>query len=405
MSNSFVQARGDFPILRRRINDRPLVYLDSAATSLMPTPVIDQIGRFCAQQPGNVHRSTHLLGEQASGAFEAARATAQRFLNAPHSDQIVFVRGATHGLNLLARALGEGFLGEDDEVVISSLEHHANLIPWQQACRRRGAKLRVAPLDERGDLDLDALDALLGPRTRVVAVTHVSNVFGTINPIRAIVDAAHAVGAVTVVDGAQAPAHLPVDVQQLGCDFYVCSSHKLLGPTGVGLMYGRRAWLERLPPVETGGEMVSEVSWQEASFSALPHRFEAGTPPVAQAIGLAAAIDYLEALGMQAIERHQNELLEYTVERLDACDRVEVIGRPRRRASVVSFNVEGMHPLDVGALLDSQGVAVRAGYHCAQPLMNDLGLQGTVRASVGLYNNRSDIDRLVEAVDLACEFA
>jgi cysteine desulfurase/selenocysteine lyase len=404
MSDVFAQVKGDFAVLKRRVNGRALVYLDSAATSLTPRSVIDRVSDFCTHQPGNVHRSAHTLGQAASDDFEQARRTAQRFLNAPSPEQIVFVRGATHGLNMLARGLGERCLEPGDEVLVSCLEHHANLIPWQQACRRHGAELRVIPLDERGELDLQALEELIGRRTKVMAITHVSNVLGTVNPIRRLVDAGHSVGAVTVVDGVQAPSHLRVDVQELGCDFYICSSHKMLGPTGVGLMYGVSPWLERLPAVETGGEMVQDVTWQEASFADPPHRFEAGTPPVAQAIGLAAAIDYLEGLGMDAVERHQLDLTAYTVAQIAGVEGVKVIGHPTRRVGVVSMSVEGMHPLDVGALLDEQGIAVRAGSHCAQPLMRELGLNGTVRASLGVYNDRTDIDRLVEGLTLAREF-
>lgn len=406
MPDPFAQARRDFEILQRQRDGRGLVYLDSAATSLTPQPVIERVSRFYATQPGNVHRSHHALGSRASDDFEQARRTAQRFLNAAHPDEIVFVRGATHGLNMLARAVGESRLEPGDEVVISALEHHANLVPWQQACRRHRANLRVVPLDARGDIDLQALEDIVGGRTKVLAVTHVSNVLGTVNPIAEMVAVGRAAGAVTVVDGAQAVAHLSVDVDAIGCDFYICSAHKMLGPTGVGLMYGRRAMLERLPPVEFGGEMVREVSWGEASFAEAPQRFEAGTPPVAQAIGLAAAIDYLEAIGMEAIEGHQADLMAYAVERLEGCAGVQIIGDPRRRCGVLSISVDAMDALDVGALLDEQGVAVRAGLHCAQPLVEEeLGLNGTVRASFGLYNHRADVDRLVEALDLAREFA
>ncbi len=405
MAYDLETVRAGFPILQRRVDGRPLVYLDSAATSLMPRVVVDAVADFCSFQPGSVHRSAHSLGEQATTSFEQARWTAQRFLNAQHPHEIVFIRGATHGLNMLARGLGELLLGPGDEVVVSSMEHHANLIPWQQACARHRAELRVARIDARGDLDLDALGELLGARTRVVALTHVSNVLGTVNPVAEVAALARDVGAVTVVDGAQAVGHVEVDVAALGCDFYVCSGHKMLGPTGVGLMYGRSAQLARLPAVETGGGMVDEVSWTQARYVAPPQRFEAGTPPVAQAVGLAAAIACLEQWGVAAIAAHQADVMAYAVERLSDFPGVTLVGQPRQRAAALSFRLDRVHALDVAALLDHQGIAVRAGTHCAQPLMACLGVDSTVRVSLGVYSGRRDIDALVEALGHVAEFS
>ena len=397
--------RAAFPLLARHHGSERFVYLDSAATCLMPSSVIDAVRDFSRNYPGSVHRGSHRLAREATTLYEGVRARVRDFLGAAELAEIIFVRGATQGLNLLARSLGETNLEEGDQVVVSALEHHANLIPWQQACQRHRAQLRILPLDDRGDIDLAAAAQILNARTRIVALTHISNVLGTINPLESLIAMANQVGAITVIDGAQSAGHLPVNLQELNCDFFVASGHKMLGPTGVGILYGRRSALERIRPIETGGAMVTDVTWSEASFAELPYRLEPGTPPAAQVVGLGAAIDFLNLHGLQTLARIEAELTEYALDGLKAIEAVRIVGAPRQRGPLISFLVDGLHSYDLSELLDHQGIALRAGTHCAQPLIHQLGLDSTVRASLAFYNDRDDIDRFLEALRHALTFA
>ena len=361
----------------------------------MPEVVIEAMARFARTGRANVHRGVHALAERANAAYEGARVTAQRFLRARHAQEVIFVRGATEGINLVARTFGRSALGAGDEVLVSALEHHSNIVPWQMLCEETGAHLIAAPITDDGELLMDDLEARIGPRTRIVAVTHVSNAIGTLNPIAAIAALAHARGAVLLVDGAQAAAHLPIDVQALGCDFYVLSGHKCYGPSGVGLLYGRAELLETMPPFLGGGDMVRSVSFERTTYAPVPHRFEAGTPPVEGALGLAAAFDYLGGLDRQAIAAHEQDLLAYATARLESIPGLRIIGRAREKTAIVSFVLEGVHAHDVGTVVDQHGVAIRTGHHCAQPLLARLGVPATARASMALYNTREEIDALL----------
>ncbi len=388
----------DFPILHQRVHGRPLVYLDNAATTQKPRAVVEAMSRFYATDYANVHRGVYTLGARATGRFEGARARVQRFIHAPSPEEIIFVRGTTEGINLVASTFGEQHVQAGDDVLVTEMEHHSNIVPWQVLCQRKGARLRVVPIDDRGELDLEALAGLLGPRTRILAVAHVSNALGTLNPINEIVAMAHARGVPVLVDGAQAAPHLPLDVAALDADFYVFSSHKMYGPDGIGVLYGKRKLLEAMPPYQTGGDMIRSVSFERTTYDDLPHKFEAGTPAIAAAVGLHAAIDYLEAIGMAAIAREEEALLAHAVARLEAIPGVRLVGKAAHRAGAVSFVLEGVHPHDIATILDSRGVAIRAGHHCAQPVMDRFGVPATARVSVGMYNTRRDIDTLVEAV-------
>ncbi|HUF34715.1 MAG TPA: cysteine desulfurase [Gemmatimonadales bacterium] len=390
--------RSDFPIFSTTVRGKPLVYLDSAATSQKPRRVIEAVSDFYATGNANIHRGVYHLSERATAAFEDARGRVARFLGASSPGEIVFTSGTTGAINLVAQSWGRSTLRPGDEVLVTGMEHHSNLVPWQLLCEQTGAVLRAVPITEAGELDLEAFDRLLGPRTRIFAVTHVSNVLGTINPIRELAARARSAGAVTVVDGAQSVPHLPVDVQALGCDFFACSSHKLFGPTGVGVLYGRAALLERMPPWQGGGSMIATVGLERSTYAPPPARFEAGTPPIAEVIGLGAAIDYMEEIGLAAIGRWEGELLGRAREALGDLPGIRLIGSPARQASVVSFVVEGVHPHDVSAVLDHEGIAVRAGHHCAQPLMERLGLPATVRASFAFYNVMEDVDALARGL-------
>ena len=393
------QCRGDFPILTRVVNGRPLVYLDSGASSQKPRSVLDAMRRFYEQSNANVHRSIHTLGEEATEAYEAARDAVRSFVGARGREEIVFTRGTTEGVNIIAQAIGRT-LKPGDEIIVSEMEHHSNLIPWQMVCRDRGAVLRAIPLQDDAYLDMAAYARLLGPRTRMVAVTHVSNVLGTINPVADIVRQAHAAGAQVLLDGAQAAPHLRLDLAALGCDFYVFSGHKMLGPTGIGVLYGRREVLEATEPALGGSEMIKEVWIDHAQWNDLPWRFEPGTPPIAEAIGLHAAVEYLGKLGMSPVAAHEQALTAAALEALAPIPGVTLYGprNPEMKGAVVAFNVEGLHPHDGAALLDQHGIAVRAGHHCAQPLMKRLGIVGTLRASFSVYNTAEDVQRLAEAV-------
>jgi cysteine desulfurase/selenocysteine lyase len=393
-------TRPDFPILERVINGRRLVYLDSAASSQKPRQVIEAMVRYYERSHANVHRSIHTLGEEATELYELARDRVREFIGAQSREEIVFTRGTTDSLSLVADAVGHT-LEAGDEIIITELEHHSNIIPWQMAARDRGAVVRAVPITPDGHLDMDALRRLLGPRTRVVAVAHISNVLGTINPVREIVQLARSIGALSVVDGAQAIPHVSLDMMSLECDFYAASAHKMLGPTGIGILYGRREVLERLEPTRGGSEMIKEVWIDRAQWNDLPWRFEPGTPPIAEAVGLTAAIEYLEKLGMERVAEHERELTRRALTSLAALEGVRVFGPgpAEDRGAVVAFSVEGLHPHDVAALLDAEGIAVRAGHHCAQPLMRALGVVGTSRASFSVYNSPEEIDALVSAVE------
>jgi cysteine desulfurase/selenocysteine lyase len=397
------RARADFPILGREVRGKPLVYLDNAATTQKPRAVLDAMTRYYEESNANVHRGVHLLSERATKAFEDARLAVARFVNAPDPREVIFVRGTTEAVNLVAQTFGRQRVGPGDEVLVTGMEHHSNIVPWQMLCEAQGARLAVVPVTDAGDLDLDALDRLLGPRTRLLAVTQVSNALGTVNPIREIVSRAHARGVPVLVDGAQGMPHLGFDVAASGADFYAFSAHKLYGPTGIGVLWGRRALLEEMPPWQGGGDMILSVSFEKTVYNALPYKFEAGTPAIAEAVGLAAAVDYLETLGLPAVASHERALLAYAVERLREIPDLRLVGTPAERAGVVSFLVGDIHPHDLATVLDRHGVAVRAGHHCAQPLMHRFGVAATARASVGLYNVREDVDTLVRAIHAARE--
>ena len=391
------KTRRDFPILSRIVNGHPLVYLDSAASSQKPRAVVEAMSRYYETSNANVHRSIHTLGEEATELYEAARDRVQRFINAAAREEIVFTRGTTDGIGIVAEAVGRT-LRAGDEIIVSELEHHSNLVPWQVTARDRGVIIRAIPVVGDGVLDLDAYGRLLGPRTRMVAVAHVSNVLGTIVPVAEIVARAHRVGALTLLDGAQAVPHLPLDMSAIGSDFYAFSAHKMFGPTGIGVLYGRRAVLERLEPARGGSEMIREVWVDRATWNDLPWRFEPGTPPIAEAVGLNAAIEYLEKLGMERVREHEQALAVQAVEQLSAIPGVRVYGPRHERGAVVAFSVEGFHPHDVAAALDAEGIAVRAGHHCAQPLMRWCGVVGTTRASFSVFNSSEDVAMLTHAV-------
>lgn len=391
--------RRDFPILDVRIGSKPLVYFDNAATTHKPQVVIDAVQRFYMLQNANIHRGVHYLSQQATDAYEQARGKVARFLGAASPEEVIFVRGATEAVNLVAASWGGKFLRAGDEIVITELEHHANIVPWQLLAERTGAVLRVAPITDEGEVDLPRFHALLGPRTRLAAFAHVSNALGTINPVREMTVAAHAVGARVLIDGAQSAPHLAVDVQELGCDFFVCSGHKIYGPTGIGVLWGRREILADMPPYQGGGDMIEKVTFEKTTFKEPPSRFEAGTPHISGGIGLGAAVDYLDRIGRERIAAHEDELARYAVERLDAVPGIRLIGRPRQRAGAVSFVMDDVHPHDIGTILDSHGIAIRAGHHCAQPLMRRFGVAATARASFGLYNTKAEVDALVAALE------
>lgn len=398
------RLRSQFPALAQEVNGHPLVYLDNAATTQKPQTVLDAINHYYRADNANVHRAAHALSGRATRAFEDARETVARFINAPRSHEVIWTRGTTEAINLMAQSWGISELRAGDEVVLSTLEHHANIVPWQLVAQRTGAVIRVVPLDERGDLDMAAYLAMLGPRTRLVSVAHVSNALGTVNPVEQIVAAAKAVGALTLIDGAQAVAHLEVDVQTIGCDFYVFSGHKLYGPTGIGVLWGRTELLERMPPWQAGGEMIDRVSFSGTTFNSLPFKFEAGTPHIAGAIGLAAAIDFVMEQDRGLLASHEAVLTDYLVAGLRQMPGLHLVGEPRQRAGAVSFLLADIHPQDAATLLDMQGIALRVGHHCAMPLMESLGISGTMRASLACYNNRDDVDALLAALHKLSDF-
>ncbi len=390
--------RGDFPILGERVYDKPLVYLDNGASAQKPRAVIDSLSRVYETEYANVHRGVHYMSQKATEAMEGAREKARAFINAEHAHESIFVRGATEGINLVASSWGRANLEAGDEIVLSVMEHHSNIVPWQIVAEQTGAAIRVAPIDDDGVLDMDALESLIGPRTRMVAITHVSNALGTVVPVDEAIRIAHRHGALVLLDGCQAVPHMAIDVRALDVDFYVYSGHKLYGPSGVGILYGKESLLKAMPPYQGGGEMIETVTFEKTTYADLPFKFEAGTPHIAGAIGLGAAIDYVTRIGLDRIGAHESDILEYATGRLGALNSVRLIGTAPEKAAIVSFNLEDVHPHDVGTILDREGVAVRTGHHCAQPVMDRFDVAATVRASFGLYNTRQEVDALVDAL-------
>lgn len=393
------RAREDFSILRRTVNGKPLVYLDNAATAQKPQIVIDAISNYYETENANIHRGVHYLSQLATEHYEAARDTVRSFLNAAEAHEIIFVRGATEGINLVAQTYGRSHVGPNDEVLITAMEHHSNIVPWQLLCEEKGAKLRVAPINDDGELIVEEFQKLLSPRTRIVAIPHVSNALGTIVPVKQIVEMAHKRGVPVLVDGAQAVQHLPVDVQALDCDFYAFSGHKIYGPTGIGALYGKSVLLEAMPPYQGGGDMISSVTFEKTLYNKLPHKFEAGTPHVSGAIGLGAALNYVRSLGVEEIAAHEADVLAYGTETLGEIPGLCLVGTARDKASVLSFVLDGVHPHDIGTILDQEGIAIRTGHHCAQPVMQRFNIPATARASLALYNTREEIDALRRGIE------
>jgi cysteine desulfurase/selenocysteine lyase len=393
--------RNDFPILSRKVNNKPLIYLDSAATAQKPQVVIDAVDNYYKFQNANIHRGVHTLSQEITIAYEEARATVKKHLNADHAHEIIFTKGTTDSINLVAYSFGKKYVNEGDEILISSMEHHSNILPWQQLCEDKGAKLKVIPINNEGEIDLKEFKILLSPKTKIVAITHVSNTLGTINPIKELITLAHQQNIAVLVDGAQAVPHLLVDVVDLDADFYCFSAHKLFGPTGVGVLYGKQKWLDEMPPYQTGGGVIKTVTFEKTTFADLPLKFEAGTPHISGAIGLAAAINYVNELGLNNISEYENELQVYATKRLSEIDGLRIIGTAANKAAVISFVVDGTHPFDIGVILDKQGIAVRTGHHCTQPLWNIYGLQGTVRVSFAFYNTIEEIDSFTVALKKA----
>jgi cysteine desulfurase / selenocysteine lyase len=395
------KVRRDFPILAQLVHGKRLVYLDSANTSQKPRAVIEALDRYYEEANANIHRATHTLSERATAAYEGARLKAQQFVNAPEARAIILTRGTTDGINLVAQSYGRLVLKRGDEVLISWMEHHSNIVPWQLVCEQTGARLRVAPIDDRGELVVEEFERLLSDRTKIIAVAHVSNSLGTINPVRHIVKLAHAKGASVLVDGAQAAPHLPIDVQALGCDFYVLSGHKMYGPTATGLLYGRPELLERMPPYQGGGDMIQSVTFEKTTYNVLPYKFEAGTPNIAGVVGFGAAIDYLQSFDRAAVLEHEDALLAAATARVAETPGTRIYGTAREKTGVLSFTLDGIHPHDAGTILDAEGVAVRSGQHCAQPVMDRFGVPATIRASFGIYNTIEDVAALVAALHKA----
>lgn len=395
------KIREQFPILNQEINGRPLVYFDNAASSQKPLCVIEALQHYYTQEHANVHRGVHYLSQRATDKFEAVRRKAQAFVNAEHEHEIIFTRGVTEAINLVATSFGKAFIEEGDEVLISTMEHHSNIVPWQMMCQDWGAVLKVIPIDDKGEIIMDRFDELLSGKTRIVAVSHVSNALGTVNPVEEIIAKAHKVGAAVLIDGAQGAPHLAIDVQELDADFYCVSGHKMYGPTGIGFLYGKEYWLNDMPPYHGGGEMIESVTFEETTYNALPFKFEAGTPNIADTIALGAAMDFIHGIGIEEIAHWETELHNYAVDSMMAIPGIRFIGTADEKAGVVSFLVEGTHPSDVGTILDQQGVAVRTGHHCTQPLMERFGIPGTVRASFAVYNTKHEVDLFVEALKKA----
>ncbi|WP_374401095.1 aminotransferase class V-fold PLP-dependent enzyme [Flavobacterium sp.] len=394
------KVRADFPILSQKVNGKPLVYFDNGATSQKPQVVIDAISKYYSEINANIHRGVHTLSQLATDAYEVSRNTIQNHLNAKHNHEIIFTSGTTFGINLVANGFAS-LLNAGDEVMVSALEHHSNIVPWQFLCEKTGAKLVVIPMNEKGELIISEFDKLLSEKTKIVTVNHISNALGTVNPIEYIIKKAHGVGAAVLIDGAQATPHLRPDVQALDCDFYVFSGHKVCGPTGVGILYGKEEWLRKLPPYQGGGEMIAEVTFEKTTYADLPHKFEAGTPNIEGGIVLGTAIDYMNAIGFENIAAYEQELLDYGTKRLQEIDGLTIYGTSENKASVISFNIDGIHPYDIGTIIDKLGIAVRTGHHCAQPIMSFFNIPGTIRASFAFYNTKEEIDIFVEAVKKA----
>ncbi len=398
------KIRSQFPVLSQQVNGKPLIYFDNAATNQKPSRVIKALSDYYQKDNANIHRGIHTLAERATKAFEATRHSMQGFINAKHVEEIIFTRGVTESINLVASSFGRKFLKENDEIIISELEHHSNIVPWQLICEEKKAVLKVIPVSEEGEIDLKAFQKLLSSKTRIVAINHASNSLGTINPVEEIIETAHKVGAVVVIDGAQAAAHLEIDVQKLDCDFYCISSHKMYGPTGTGILYGKKEILESMPPYMGGGEMIKNVSFQKTTFNDLPYKFEAGTPNIADVIALNEAIAFINELGKDQIAKQEEELLSYATEKLRSIERVRLIGTSKNKVAVQSFVVEGIHHFDIGQMLDARGIAVRTGHHCTQPLMDRFKIEGTVRASFSVYNTKEEVEQLVDGVKRITNF-
>ena len=394
------QIRADFPILQRQVNGQPLVYLDNAATSQTPLAVIDAISDYYKHTNANIHRGVHALSQEATDQYEAARQKIQQHFNAAQAHEIILTSGTTHAINLVANGFAS-LLKQGDELIVSALEHHANIVPWQMLCERTGAQLKVIPITSNDTLDMDVYADLLGARTKVVFVNHVSNALGIINPIEEIIEKAHAVGAAILIDGAQATPHLVPDVQALNADFYTTSAHKICGPTGIGMLYGKEEWLRKLPPYQGGGEMIDQVTFEKTTYADLPHKFEAGTPNIAGGVGFGAAVDYMNNIGFDAIAAHENDLLQHAIEKLNKIEGLRIYGDVQNKVAVISFNVEGLHPYDIGTLLDKMGIAVRTGHHCCQPIMDHFQIPGTVRASFAFYNTHEEVERFITGVEKA----
>ncbi len=397
------RIRRDFPVLRQTVNGKPLVYLDNAASSQVPQVVIDRGSRYLQEEHSNVHRGVHYLSQQATTAFENARENVRRFINAKESRECIFVRGCTEGINLVMHGYGRKFIGEGDEIILTEMEHHANIVPWQMLAEEKGARLRVAPVNDKGELLLDEFEALINERTKLVCVIHISNVLGTINPVKEIIAIAHKQGVPVLVDGAQAAPHARVDVQDLNADFYIISGHKMFAPTGSGVVYGKAELLEKMQPFQGGGSMIRTVTFEKTTYAGLPEKFEAGTPSIAAQIGLGAAIDYLNSIDRDAAFAYEHELLSYATERLTGIEGVRIVGTAREKASVLSFVMDDVHPHDIGTIFDAEGVAIRAGHHCAQPLMKRLNVPATARASFAFYNTKTEVDKLADAIEKVAE--
>jgi cysteine desulfurase / selenocysteine lyase len=394
------KIRADFPILSRQVNGKPLVYFDNGATTQKPQVVIDAIATYYQEINANIHRGVHTLSQLATDAYEASRTKIQNHINAQFAHEVLFTSGTTHGVNLVANGFAS-LLKAGDEVLVSALEHHSNIVPWQMLCEKTGAVLRVIPMNEKGELVMTEFDQLLSDKTKIVTVNHISNALGTINPIKYMIDKAHEFGAAVFIDGAQAVPHLKPNVQELDCDFYAFSGHKICGPTGTGILYGKEAWLNKLPPYQGGGEMIKEVTFEKTTYAELPHKFEAGTPNIAGGIVLGAAVDYMNSIGFENIQKQELELLNYATEQLLAIEGLKIYGTAEAKTSVISFNIDGIHPYDIGTIVDKLGIAVRTGHHCAQPIMNFFEIPGTIRASFAFYNTKEEIDVMVEAVKKA----
>jgi len=399
MSIDVQKIRDDFPILDQMVHDKPLVYLDNGATTQKPLSVIDALENYYRKDNSNVHRGAHALSDRATIAFEDARKTVQAFLNTRHSEEIIWTRGTTESINIVAQSFGQTFITKGDEIIVSAMEHHANIVPWQMLCERTGAKLKVIPVSDEGELDMAAFSEMLNPKVKMVSVVHVSNALGTVNPVAKIIKLAHEIGAKVLIDGAQSVAHFPVDVQALDADFYVFSGHKVFGPTGIGCLYGKKELLDQMPPVQGGGEMIERVSFEGTTYQGLPFKFESGTPNISGAIGLDAALKYLMALDRTALSEYEDDLLDYAHERAAQCEGMRVIGTAKNKAGVLSFLIDGTHPADIGMLLDQQGIAVRTGHHCAMPIMDQFAIPGTARASFSIYNTRQEVDALFDGIE------